>query len=165
MTIEHDTVLTLQTNDDDVSHHTGDAMRYRNKSLIFSMHQCINGRNPPSKLVRNPDSERSLLVLLWAPPCSARPRCFFRFVGHYLPADLLWRSPFPHLANLCIQYRITRHYRLLTLHIMHRGSSGPTTFPFNHRLPALRHEQKSRQFVQQLNPTGPRHWHDASLRK
>ena len=66
----------------------------------------INGRSPPSKLVhRNPDSECSLLVLLWAPPpppASGAPGVFFRLVGHYLPADLLWRSPFPHVVNLCI---------------------------------------------------------------
>jgi hypothetical protein len=53
-------------------------MRYRNKSLIFSTHQCISGRNPPSKLVhRNPDSERSLLVLLWASPAARAPGVFF----------------------------------------------------------------------------------------
>jgi hypothetical protein len=90
----------------------------------------INGRSPPSKLVhRNPDSECSLLVLSWAPPLRRAPPVFFRLVGHYLPADLLWRSPFPHVVNLCIQYSIAPltedlHYRLLTLHIMDHGSSG-----------------------------------------
>ena len=131
-------------------------MRYRNKSLIFSTHQCINGRNPPSRPVhRYPDSERSLLVLLWAPPCSARPRCFFfRFVGHYLRADFL-----------CIQNRTATIVTIACLHIMHRGHQGPQHSRYQVPPASFATRTEIEAVRSSVNPDWHRHRHDASLRE
>ena len=130
----------------------------------------INGRSPPSKLVhRNPDSECSLLVLLWAPPSLA-----LRAPGVFSSRRTLssCRSPValsfsPRSQPLySVQHRtVDRRSSLSLAYITHHASWVIRTHSIpviHYRLPALQHEQKLWQFVQQLTPTRHWHWHDIS---